>query len=108
MDPRAFFETELPNRLLGVVDALPDGVVVGFELVEGGAWQLRAEGGRTFVEVGCTGPKDCLVRCSSDEFSRIIIGSWAATRAYLDGRLAIEGDVGLLLRLRPLLAARTA
>lgn len=106
MDPRAYFEIELASRLEHVEDVLPDGVVVSFDLGEAGAWQLRAEGGRTQVEPAGSGPKDCAVRCSPAELHRIVTGAWAATRAYLDGRMQIEGDVGLLLRLRPLLAPR--
>lgn len=104
MDARHFFEVELPSRLVGVTDALPDGVVVSFQLTDAGAWQLRGEAGRTQVEPVAEGPKDCEVRCSGADFSRIVRGPRAATRAFLTGQMAISGDVGLLLRLRPLLA----
>ncbi|MBL8614178.1 MAG: SCP2 sterol-binding domain-containing protein [Deltaproteobacteria bacterium] len=103
MDPRHFFEVELPHRLALHGDVLPDGVVVSFEVADGGAWQLVAEAGRTRVEPRDGRPKDCEVRCAREEFGAMVRSPRAATRAYLTGHMNIVGDVGLLLRLQALL-----
>ena len=87
----------------GAMDrALPDGTAVTFELEGdgGGVWTLEsAEDGITVVRQDHVAP-DCRLRCSVDDFEALLRGSLDRDHAFFDGRLEVEGDVGLVLRLQ--------
>ena len=107
--PTTFFEGLLRSvlgRRLGLV--LPEDVVIAFHIVGegGGEWQVTR--GEDFTDVGPlnAGPKDCEVYCSSDEFMGIVSGEVDATESFLDGRLQVLGDIGLVIRIQKML--RTA
>ena len=104
MDPRAFFERDLPEMLTLHSDGpLPPEVTVAFVIDgnEGGAWQVTSgPGGQCGVGPLGDGPADCHVRCGADQFSALLQGRVSAFRAFASGRIVIEGDVGLLLRLQ--------
>ncbi|NOY28101.1 MAG: SCP2 sterol-binding domain-containing protein [Oligoflexia bacterium] len=105
-DPRLFFEETLGSRLLRRVgDALPEDVVVGFQITGpgGGDWQVSTVAGRTRLEPLQAGPRDCTVRCPADVFMDIVRGNLDARDAFLDGRLRLLGDIGLALRLQSVL-----
>jgi putative sterol carrier protein len=85
-----------------VVSALPDGVSVAFELTGegGGNWTVAREGSTTRVEPGSSAHPDCRLRCSVDDFRRLVNGELEPRRGFLEGRFSVEGDVGLVWRLR--------
>lgn len=109
---RRFFEERLPALLRRQAGpALPDRVELGFIVdgPRGGAWQL-ATGRGGAVEVGrlVPGAKDLVVRCLDVDFEAILAGRLPPAAAFEDGRVRIEGDIGLLLRLRGLLPLAAA
>jgi putative sterol carrier protein len=86
---------------LAVVRALPDGSAVAFDLSGegGGTWTLRRLGDHIEIEREAKPPIDTRLTCSVEDFNELVGGRLDATRAFLQGRLRVEGDVGLILEL---------
>jgi putative sterol carrier protein len=104
MSPEHFFSNLLPQTLNQVFDLLPDQVVFAFFLDEE-AWQLNRLGPDVRVGPVTEVPKDCEFHCSEEVFVQIISGSLNPSRAFLDGRLRLQGDLGLALHLQRVLVA---
>ncbi|MEC8424652.1 MAG: SCP2 sterol-binding domain-containing protein [Myxococcota bacterium] len=106
-----FFERELP-RLLGADGVcLSEDVEVEFivEGTGGGSWLICTDGrGRACVRPTCPGPKDCRVRAGADDFREILLGRLDPLRAFVQERVRVEGDVGLLLQLQACVLPRAA
>ena len=85
-----------------VLGTLPDGVSVTFDLHGdgGGSWTVvRRDGAVDIGRVDEVYP-DCRLRCSVSDFRALIRGELDPRRGFLERRLEVEGDVGLVLRLQ--------
>ena len=103
MSPEQFIH-QLPSSMTKVLDLLPEEVVFAFFFDEQ-AWQLSRVGANISVGPITEIPKDCEFHCSHEVFSQIISGSLQPDRAFLDGRLRLQGDLGLALHLQRVLVA---
>lgn len=86
----------------GSPQALPEGVSVTFELrgEGGGSWTVSRDQGRTAIQRGSVAIPDCRLRCSVADFRSLLRGELDARQGFLEGRFEVEGDVGLVLRLK--------
>ena len=103
---QVFFEEMVGRSLLTrVADTLPEDVRVAFHLSGpgGGEWQIARTDEGPRVGPLQPGPKDCTVRCTAADFMGIVSGALDARDAFLDGRLHLRGDIGLVLRLQGIL-----
>jgi len=102
VNQRSFFEVHLP-RALNEMDGqtLPEEVIVVFHIHGdvGGSWQVAREMGPSCVGPVCAGPKDCEVRCASEDFMQLVHGKFSARELFFAGKLEIVGDIGLAMRL---------
>ena len=100
----AFFQQVPHGSRMAAV--LPDGVAVGFDLlgVGGGCWTVTRDGESTRVDRALSGRPDCTLRCTVTDFHALLEGSLDPRRGFLDDRLTVQGDVGLVLRLYRILA----
>jgi len=103
MSPEQFIK-QLPQNITEVLDLLPQEVVFAFFLEEQG-WQLHRMGAQVYVGPVTEDPKDCEFHCSREVFMQIISGALKPARAFLDGRLRLQGDLGLALHLQRVLVA---
>jgi hypothetical protein len=98
--PARFFDT-LGRRSNALESVLPEGakVAIHVEGPGGGAWQIDET-----MQLGPVddAPKDCTIHCTAQDFMEILSGRLGAKEAFLAGRLRIQGDVGLALKLRDL------
>ncbi len=86
--------------------ALPEGVSVTFVLSgsDGGTWTVGCDAnGATVARTTAVAP-DCSLRCSVEDFRALLGGALDPRRGFMEGRLDVVGDVGLVLRLHRLLA----
>jgi putative sterol carrier protein len=94
---REFFEG-LPERIdperAGTLDAS-----YRFDIDGAGNWRLEAEGRRVVVTES-DAPADCVIRTDENTFLRIVRGEQSPMGAYMTGKVKVEGDLGLALRLR--------
>ena len=105
MKPRDFFEHHMPGLMRMAFNNLPDTVTFAFFLEDSGSWQVERIGGSIWVGPIDQKPKDCELHCSSSVFFEIVSGVLNPRRAFLDGRLRLQGDLGLALRLQDVLIA---
>lgn len=86
---------------LGPYADLPEGVAITFDLQGegGGIWTLRREECGMTVARTEAAHSDCRLGCSVDDFRALLDGRLDSRRGFLEGRLDVEGDVGLVLRL---------
>lgn len=98
---QAFFDTA-PEKLATMLQgAIPPGAVITFELSGdgGGTWTVTRKQGTVEVVRAAVDPVDCKLQCSVADFDRLLHGALDARGAFMDGRLLVEGDVGLVQRL---------
>jgi putative sterol carrier protein len=94
---REFFES-LPGR----VDPARARALAGsyrFDVDGAGMWRLEAEGDRLVVTES-DAPADCVIRADESTFLRIVAGEQSPMGAYMTGKVKVEGDLGLALRLK--------
>jgi len=116
VDVRRLFEETLPEVLSGdgvTVDGAPlfsPDVAVAFDITDAGMWEVRgcADLSGVCVQAWDGSPRDCVVRCDARVLELLLRGGIRAARAYATGRALVEGDVGLLLRLRDALDGKVA
>lgn len=113
MDVRRLFEETLPRVLAdagthGTAPVFSPDVAVAFDIIDAGRWEVCGPDSGVGVEVRPWGGtvRDCVVRCDTPTFETLLRGGLRAARAYATGRATVEGDVGLLLRLRDALDGR--
>ena len=104
MNTKTFFQHQLPQTMTKVMDRLPQSVVFAFFL-EDESWQLNREGEHVSVGPITEEAKDCEFHCSKEVLDQIISGSLKPAKAFLDGRLRLQGDLGLALHLQRILVA---
>jgi putative sterol carrier protein len=82
-------------------NALPDGVVVSFELHgdEGGSWRVERAGLGVTVRPGRPDRADCRLICAASDFRLLMRGELGSREGFMQGRLKVEGDIGLVLKL---------
>jgi putative sterol carrier protein len=73
-----------------------------FDLEEAGSWRVEVDDGAVSVEES-TAAADCVVKTSERTFLRIVRGDQDPLGAYMSGKVRLEGEAALALRLRELL-----
>ena len=73
-----------------------------FDIEGAGSWRVESEGDRIVVTEGHASA-DCVIRADEKTFLRIVSGEQSPMGAYMTGKVKVEGDLGLALRLRDLL-----
>lgn len=98
---RTFFETAAERMQAVLSPALPNGVIVAFELSGkgGGRWTLSKHDDLVQVVPRESAVFDCRLSCSAADFDALLAGTFDTRQGFLDGRLVVEGDVGLVRRL---------
>jgi putative sterol carrier protein len=94
---REFFES-LPGR----IDAARAQALAGsyrFDVDGAGSWRLEADGDRIVVTES-DAPADCVIRTDERTFLRIVAGEQSPMGAYITGKVKVEGDLGLALKLK--------
>lgn len=88
------------ETLAAAVAALNDRLRGGFDGVA--KFEIREEGSILVSAAGATigdGPADVTLSADLDTFRRILEGDLSPTAAFMSGRLRIEGDMGLAMKL---------
>lgn len=104
---RFFADAAIQSALVGVMAA---GALVVFELEVDGetrAWMVRHDEGRLAVLPPDGSGTDCVLRCTGADFRALLTGALSPRQGFLERRLRVEGDVGIVLELRRALRRAT-
>ncbi|HSK14697.1 MAG TPA: SCP2 sterol-binding domain-containing protein [Gaiellaceae bacterium] len=75
-----------------------------FDIEGAGSWLVAVGDGAVSVSEDAAGAEsDCAIATSEDTFLGIVSGEQSPMGAFLMGKVRVEGDTGLALRLRDLL-----
>ena len=98
---REFFET-LPGRASPQAARALD-ASYRFDVEGVGSWRVESEGDSLAVTQS-DAPADCVIRADEQTFLRIVRGEQSPMGAYMTGKVKVEGDLGLALKLRDVFA----
>ena len=73
-----------------------------FDVADAGSWRVAVDDGAVTVSES-DGPADCVISAPEDLFLRIVRGQQSPMGAFLMGKIRVEGDTGLAMRLKDLL-----
>jgi putative sterol carrier protein len=73
-----------------------------FEVDGAGTWRVDVRKGQVAVDES-DAPADCVVKTDEETFLEVIRQEQNPMGAYMTGKIRVEGDMGLALRLRDLL-----
>ena len=97
MDPRAFFETELPKKLSSdPAKAKAIGATYKFAVTGAGTWVVNLA---DLSIKEADGDAQCTVEVASADFAAILDKTLNAQMAFMSGKLKIKGDMGLAMKL---------
>ena len=100
------FERHLPDRLKAKPDVVAKvNAVYQFQIngPGGGSWVVDCTqaGGR--VSAGQATDARCTVTCADADFLSIITGKLSPTMAFMSGKIKVQGDMGLAMKLQQIL-----
>jgi putative sterol carrier protein len=100
------FERNLPAKLQAKPDVVAKiNAVYQFNIsgAGGGSWSIdcTAPGGK--IEAGTTANAKCTVAATDQDFLAIVNGKLNPQMAFMSGKLKIQGDMGLAMKLQQIL-----
>jgi putative sterol carrier protein len=105
MDAKKFFSEEIPNRANqpGAQDRLKGmNATYKFQIDGAGTWIVTIKDGALTVTEG-DGQAQCTVIMKADDFNQLTDGKLNPQMAFMSGKLKIQGDMGLAMKLGQLL-----
>jgi putative sterol carrier protein len=73
-----------------------------FDVADAGSWRVAVDDGAVSVSE-THAAADCVISAPEELFLRIVRGEQSAMGAFLMGKIRVEGDTGLAMRLKDLL-----
>ncbi|MEO8291146.1 MAG: SCP2 sterol-binding domain-containing protein [Gaiellaceae bacterium] len=73
-----------------------------FDVAGAGSWRVEVRDGAITVEES-DAPADCVIATDESIFLGVVSGEQSPMGAFMTGKIRVEGDLGLALRLRELL-----
>ena len=101
------FERHIPNRLKDKPDVVSKiGAVYQFNISgpSGGQWSVDCTRPGGAISAGTAAAAKCTVTCTDADFLNIVNGKLNAQMAFMAGKLKIQGDMGLAMKLQQILA----
>jgi putative sterol carrier protein len=100
------FERHMPERLKSKPDVVAKiGAIYQFNISgpNGGQWAVDCTAPGGAVVAGQAAGAKCTVSCADADFLNIVNGKLNAQMAFMSGKLKIQGDMGLAMKLQQIL-----
>ena len=101
------FETHIPARLQSRPDAVQKiNAVYQFNISgpDGGSWSVDCTQPGGKISAGTAAAAKCTVAAVDTDFLAIVNGKMNPQMAFMSGKLKIQGDMGLAMKLQQILA----
>ncbi len=101
------FEKQMPERLKNKPDVVSKiNAVYQFNISgpNGGQWSVDCTQPGGSVTPGQAPAAKCTVNCTDADFLNIVNGKLNAQMAFMSGKLKIQGDMGLAMKLQQILS----
>ena len=72
---------------------------------DGGAWYAAIEGGKIAVASGASSNASMTLNCTAEDFRAMLSGELNGVSAFMQGRIKIDGDMSLAMKLQSLLGS---
>jgi putative sterol carrier protein len=79
--------------------AAPLGGTVKFDLGSDGSLYIDGTGAANTVTVNKADAADCTIEMSASDFGDLISGNLGPTAAFMQGKMRVEGNTGLVMKL---------
>lgn len=106
LTPKEIFEDQIATRLEEDPDKAESiNAVYQFNVEgpNGGTWTVDCKEAEVYAGEADDAP-DCTIFVSDDDFVGIVDGSLNAMQAFMEGKLRVEGDMALALKLQEVLS----
>ena len=100
------FERHIPERLKNKPDVVSKiNAVYQFHISgsSGGSWSVDCTRPGGAIATGTAAAAKCTVTCTDADFLNIVNGKLNAQMAFMAGKLKIQGDMGLAMKLQQIL-----
>jgi putative sterol carrier protein len=100
------FERHMPERLQSKPDVVSKiNAIYQFNITGpgGGQWSVDCTQPGGAVMSGQAGAAKCTVHCTDSDFLNIVNGKLNPQMAFMSGKLKIQGDMGLAMKLQQIL-----
>lgn len=104
LTPKQIFEEKIAQNIESDPDkAKSINAVYQFNITgpEGGTWTVDLKSAEVYA--GDSDDAQCTIHCSDDDFIAIYNGTLPGPQAFMLGKLRIEGDMGLAMKLQQVL-----
>jgi putative sterol carrier protein len=104
---KELFEKQMPERLKNKPDVVSKiNAVYQFNISGpgGGQWSVDCTKPGGEVAPGQAAAAKCTVNCTDADFLNIVNGKLNAQMAFMSGKLKIQGDMGLAMKLQQILS----
>jgi len=71
---------------------------------DGGKWTLTCDGAKGTITEGVEGEPQCTITMEAADFVEMIGGDLNPQMAFMTGKLKVQGDIGLALKIQAILA----
>lgn len=105
MEAKKFFAETIPQRASqpGAADRLKGmNAVYKFQIDGAGTWVVTIKDGQISVSEG-DAPAQCTILMKAEDFDQLTDGKLNPQMAFMSGKLKIQGDMGLAMKLGQLL-----
>ncbi len=103
---RDVFEKHMPQRLQKKPDVVSKiNAIYQFNISgpDGGHWSVDCTKPGGEIAAGQSSSAKCTVSCTDTDFLNIVNGKLNAQMAFMSGKLKIQGDMGLAMKLQQIL-----
>lgn len=103
---RDVFERHMPEKMRGKPDVVAKiNAVYQFDIAgpSGGQWAVDCTQPGGAVSAGSAANAKCTVRCTDADFLAIINGKLNPQMAFMSGKLKVQGDMALAMKLQQIL-----
>ncbi len=103
---KEIFDRQMPERLRSKPDVVSKiNAVYQFNISgpNGGQWTVDCTKPGGSVSAGGSAAATCTVNATDDDFLNIVNGKLNAQMAFMSGKLRIQGDMGLAMKLQQIL-----